>query len=49
MILYEEVCGLLCKTRQNNTGLGSAKQLLMEVWDDFEQTTVDKAIDQWRK
>ena len=25
------------------------KQRLVEVWAAFEQTTVDKAIDQWRK
>jgi hypothetical protein len=25
------------------------KQRLVAVWADFEQTIVDKAIDQWRK
>jgi hypothetical protein len=29
--------------------LAHLKQRLVEVWAAFEQTTVDKAIDQWRK
>lgn len=29
--------------------LAELKQRLMEVWADFGQTTIDKAVDQWRK
>ena len=29
--------------------LAELKQRLMEVWADSRQTTIDKAVDQWRK